>query len=175
MSIFNKVQTPVRFLRSLFFLFIFICAFAELGERASYAKQITQEEWLEEPGIVVVREIREEKWKSEDKFILIFILLLLGTGMLLWLFLMLCTIGFYVENAKGKMEYVGRQRIRYNEFYFEIVIPMESIDKCVTTHFLFCPSLLFIILFREKDMAFLFPEEICMIKQVKRNIEISLL
>lgn len=190
MSIFNKACTPVRFLRSLFFLLILMWAFNAAGGLTSYAKQITdaenevvitkkyrmkQEEWQEEPDIVVVKKIREEKWNGEDKFVFIILLLLLGVGLLLWLFLKLCTIGVYVENAKGRMEYIGRQRIRYYECYFEVEIPMESIDRCVTTHFLFRPSLLFKILFLEKDMMFVFPEEICIMKHVERNIEISLL
>ena len=190
MSIFNKACTPVSFLRSLFFLIIFMCVLAGSEKITSYANPITNEEieekiikeyemvqesWKEEPDIVVVKEIREEKWKWEDKFILIILLLLVGTVVFLWLFFILCTIGVCVENAKGKMEYIGRMRVRYNEYYFEVRIPMESIDKCVTTHFLFQPSFLFFVLFREKDMVFLFPEEICMIKRMKRNIEISLL
>jgi len=190
MSIFNKACTPVSILRSLFFLMIFMCVFTGSEKMTSFAKQITdagneeiiikeheteQEGRLEAPAVVVVKEIREEKLKWEDKFILLFLLSLLGTGVLLLLFLTFCTVGLYVENAKGKMEYIGRQRIRYGKYYFEIRIPMESIDKCMTTHFIFRPSFLFIILFKENDMAFLFPEEICMIKRVERNIEISLL
>ena len=91
------------------------------------------------------------------------------------LYFEMCTICMYAENMDGEMKYIGRQRIQYKKEHFEVMVPMEWIERCVTTNFLFCSGGLLPILFRKKDIAFLFPEEICVIRKVKRNIEISLL
>jgi len=147
----------------------------ETTEEQTSEEYIVQiEERIEKPKTEVVQTI-EEVWDWKDTLALISTTLLTAGVLALCLILWLCTIRIYTEGTAGTMKYMGRQWIRYKEAHFEIQIPMELIEKCMTTHFLLCPSTLFAILFKEKDMAFLFPEEICIIRKVEQNIEISLL
>ncbi|MBQ8039375.1 MAG: hypothetical protein IJ274_05835, partial [Lachnospiraceae bacterium] len=112
-------------------------------------------------------------WKNTP-FLCLILLLIVG-GFVFWTLLGLCTMRIYVEDMEGELKYIGRRWVRYEKEHFVVRIPMEIIEKCTTTHFLLCSSVLFTSLFKEKDIAFLFPEEICIIRKVKRNIEISLL
>jgi len=143
-------------------------------EKASEEYKVLMQERIEKPNTTVVQTI-EEAWNWKDTLALILIVLLIAGVLALWLILWLCTIRLYAEDTEGDLKYIGRQWIRYKEVHFETKISMEMIEKCMTTHFLLCPSILFTALFKEKDIAFLFPEEICIIRKVERNIEISLL
>jgi len=143
------------------------------GNNTEY--QVQMEEKIERPETPVTQIVEKKEWKQRD-MLLVFLVLLFIAGMIMpVLYFEMCTICMYAENMDGEMKYIGRQRIQYKKEHFEVMVPMEWIERCVTTNFLFCSGGLLPILFRKKDIAFLFPEEICVIRKVKRNIEISLL
>ena len=97
-------------------------------------------------------------------------------GLVAFLFMLfLQTIAIYAENLDGKMQYMGRLWIRERDGRFEVNVSFLLLEKCVTTHFCFRLSPLFILFNKKKDICFLFPEDICLIKQAEREIEISLL
>lgn len=135
---------------------------------------VEQEERIAPPDVQNVGSLKQDDWDWNDTIALIASVLLL-LGILVFLFLLwLRTIAIYVEDMNGNMKYMGRQWIYYRE-RFEVKITTMLLEQCMTTHFSLRPSFLFVRLHREKDMCCLFPEDICIIKQVERNIEISLL
>ena len=73
------------------------------------------------------------------------------------------------------MKYMGRRWMDYKDERYEVRIGMELMEKCETTHFELRPSVLFVRLHEDKDICCLFPEDICIIKKIEKQIDVLLL
>lgn len=137
---------------------------------------VEEEERIEAPVKGVVQTIEEkEGWDIIDMLLFLCILLLLIALLLFLLLLWLRSIAVYAENADGNMQYMGRRWMDYKDEKFEVAITMELLEKCETTHFELRPSRVVAKLYSDKDICCLFPEDICIIKKIERNIDILLL
>ena len=135
---------------------------------------VKEEKRIEAPKPEVVQTIEEGlDWK--DAVVVISLILLLAGMAVFLLMLLLQTIAIYAENLDGKMQYMGRLWIQERDGRFEVNVSFLLLEKCVTTHFCFRLSPLFVLFNKKKDICFLFPEDICLIKETEREIEISLL
>lgn len=136
--------------------------------------EVKMQERIQEPETGVMQTIEEEKGFLDA--IAAISIALLAVGLVAFLLLLLMnTITIYAEDLNGEMQYMGRLWILKKEERMEVKVSYMLLEKCVTTHFLFRLSPLFVLSHKEKDICFLFPEDICLIKQAEREIEISLL
>ncbi len=146
----------------------------EEAEQEVIQRVVTEEERIEPPSPIEVQTV-EAGWDWRDAVVLASGILL-AAGLLAFLvILLLYTIAIEAENMDGEMEYMGRFWIHRREGRFEVKVSYPLLEKCVTTHFKFRLSHLFLLLNKGEDICFLFPEELCFIKQAEREIEISLL
>lgn len=147
-------------------------------EKQKYEKKtvdVTMEETIEKPSEKVVHQVEKDHWDYKDT-IAVVSLLLPVLGLLIFVVLRcLRTIKVYSEDADGNMEYMGRPWIYGKEEGYEVSIPESTFEKCVTTHFLLCPGFLFVAFHKGENISCLFPEDICIMKPIESNIEISLL
>ena len=84
--------------------------------------------------------------------------------------------GPIVIGQAAEFDYAGTQAcLALKEEGYEVSIPESTFEKCVTTHFLLCPGFLFVAFHKGENISCLFPEDICIMKPIESNIEISLL
>lgn len=146
----------------------------ETAEEETQTFVVEMEERIQPPKPEVVQTI-EEGFNLMD-VVAVSSLILLSAGLIAFLLMLfLRTIAIYAENVNGEMQYMGRLWIHEKDGRFEVNVSFLLLEKCVTTHFCFRLSPLFILFHKGKDICFLFPEDICLIKQAEREIEISLL
>lgn len=137
---------------------------------------VVQPQRVDSPKSQTVKAVEEDSGDAWKDFIIWLILILLLLALLLFLFLLwMRTIAIYAEAENEKMRYIGRQWIRIRQERFEVVFSEFLLEQCVTTHFELRPSSLFAKIHKGKEIACLFPEDICIIKEVEKRIDISLL
>lgn len=146
----------------------------EETEEETQTLVVKEEKRIESPKPIVVQAV-EKGWSWKDAVVLTSGILFVAGLIAFLLMLLLQTIAIYAENLDGEMQYMGRLWIHQKDGRFEVNVSFLLLEKCVTTHFSFRLSPLFVLLNKEKDICFLFPEDICLIKQTEREIEISLL
>jgi len=131
---------------------------------------------VDKPKAQAVKVVEEDSGFSWKDALMWLMLLLLLLALLLFLFLLwMRTIAIYAENEEEKMKYIGRQWIRIRDERYEVVVSEFLLEQCVTTHFELRPSSLFAKIHKGKEISCLFPEDICIIKEVENRIDISLL
>jgi len=137
---------------------------------------VLQPKRVDKPKEQPVKTLEEDAGFSWKNFMAWLLLILLLLALAAFLFLLwMRTIAIYAEAEDGKMKYIGRQWIRKREERYEVVFPECLLEKCVTTHFMFKPGRLFVKLHQIKEICILFPEDICMTKQVDKTMEVCLL
>lgn len=147
----------------------------EESEEETQTYVVEMDEKIEAPKNGVVQTIEEDGCDIVDTLLLLCLLLLL-IGLLLFLLLLwFRTIAVYAEDMDGNMKYMGRRWMDYKDERYEVRIGMELMEKCETTHFELRPSALFVRLHEDKDICCLFPEDICIIKKIEKQIDVLLL
>ncbi len=133
---------------------------------------VTMEERIEAPEEMSVQVIEQDSlWEK----VIFFLVLMLGMAGTLLLFLMLWsrTIAVYGKKADGTMQYMGRCFIARKDERYQVIIPDSLVQKAMTMHFRFRPSVLFADAHRGEEMYFLFPEEVCITLTIERNMEME--
>lgn len=134
------------------------------------------EERIQEAEMVTTQKVEKIDHKMGWLLFTLAVVLVLLLSLILGLFfLWLRTIAVYVYDNTGKIRYLGRRLIHYREGHYIVQIPESTLEQCMTTHFCFCPSWLFVRLHGKEDMQFVFPEQLCVTKRIKEKMEISLL
>ena len=147
----------------------------EESEEETQTYVVEMEENIEPPSKNNIETIEKDGWDIIDTLLMLCLLLLL-IGLLLFLLLLwLRTIAVYAEDMDGNMKYMGRRWMDYKDERYEVRIGLELMEKCETTHFELCPSALFVRLHEDKDICCLFPEDICIIKKIEKQIDVLLL
>ena len=147
----------------------------EESEEETQTYVVEMEENIEPPTKNNIKTMEKDGWDIIDTLLLLCLLLLL-VGLLLFLLLLwLRTIAVYAEDMDGNMKYMGRRWMDYKDVRYEVRIGMELMEKCETTHFELRPSVLFVRLHEDKDICCLFPEDICIIKKIEKQIDVLLL
>lgn len=129
---------------------------------------------VDAPQMQAVQEIEQEQWSLRDILILSCAILAALGLLFLILLLLLRTVAVYAEDEQGRMRYMGRVWIHHHEERFEVHISEWLMEQCVTTHFKLRPGLLLVKLHKKSQLCCLFPEDICIMLQVERNIDFSL-
>ncbi len=146
----------------------------EPEEEETETAEVVPEIRAEAPALRVVQDIEDEQWSLRD--ILVWLCIVLAVlGLLFFILLLLLrTVAVYAEDEQGRMRYMGRVWIHHHKERFEVHISDWLIEQCVTTHFNLRPGLLFVKLHKKSQLCCLFPEDICMMLQVEKNIDFSL-
>ncbi len=129
----------------------------------------------EEPMTQEVDTITNEGWGMKEWLCFLLFLLMIGMLLLLFLFMLLRTIAVFAEDEKGNMQFIGLQWIYHRDERYEVHFADVLIEKCVTTHFTLRPGPLFVLLHKDEQISCLFPEDICIVLPIKKEMDFSLL
>lgn len=148
----------------------------ETMEEVEYEPVIVKAAPKAEPVIIKPVPVTEESvWDITDTFAVVGICVG-GLGLLFVLiFCLMRTIAVYAEDEHERKRYLGRQWIRHHDERYEVRFTEELLERCVTTHFYLRPFILFWMKHKGTMLSLLFPEDICIVQPIEKEMEFSLL
>lgn len=161
----------------------------EMEEESSTVEESQEEpETVEIPEPIVIKEekryekpqpqtvtVADKGWGLQEWLTLAVVCAVMVTLLILLLLFLLRTVLVFAENEKGKMEFIGILHIRKKEERYEVHFRETMLEKCVTTHFLLRPGALFAALHKDVELSCLFPEELCIVLAIQKEMDFSLL
>ena len=134
--------------------------------------EVEPEILVREPTDEIIYSIeREEAGIGNAIKVVAAILSLLG---LLLLFLLWYRLIFFYFEIDGEYELVGVFWIHKKEQVFMIKIADKYMERCTTTHFMFCPSKLFAHIHENDHLNIIFPDEVSIVRSIESEIEVLL-
>ena len=123
---------------------------------------------------ISINEVSPKKIGIKEIIFLVCAGLIIFCTILFFLIMQYRSVSIYNETDKECFQFLGRQWIRQRDGKFEVIISNVIWSQCNTTHFRFKFSELFIILHRNEDIFFFFPEEHCECEKIDKMIEIDI-
>jgi len=119
-------------------------------------------------------EVAKKGWGIEEWLILATVLAAL-LFLALLLLLLLRTVAILAEGEDGKMKFMALQWIHAKEGRYEVHIDESLLEQCVTTHFVLRPGCLFVFFHKNEQLSCLFPESVCILLSIQKEMDFSLL
>jgi len=85
------------------------------------------------------------------------------------------TVAILAEGEDGKMKFMALQWIHAKEGRYEVHIDESLLEQCVTTHFVLRPGCLFVFFHKNEQLSCLFPESVCILLSIQKEMDFSLL
>ena len=118
---------------------------------------------------------KKRKFGVGEIIFLLSIVTIFMTGLSILIYLWYHSILIYNETENNQFERIGRQWIKKKDGNYEVVITEFILSQCNTTHFIFCPSYLFVLLKKERELFFLFPDNRCTGMKTARKMEMDMI
>ena len=98
---------------------------------------------------------------------------LMGLFFLIW-FIKCRTVRVFIYDNMNEKVFAGWKWIYQSDEHYMVEISEKMIERCMTNRFCFCLDPFFVNRHQEEEISFLFPEKICITREIGENLEMTL-